>query len=125
MSIRDEEPIDADYRDPDEGGCPHCRDPKACEECAIEREHDQHIDYLNKMLGEQVADATRGTANAVKWLTELTSPAVYDIEFAEGWEGSDALADLEAAGKLLRNVQRIVNERQRLLKENGRCPSNR
>jgi hypothetical protein len=107
------------YRDPDEDGCTHFRDPEACDECAIEREHDQHVDHLNKMLGEQVADATRAAGNAVKWLTELIGPAVYDIEFAEGWAGPDALADLEAAGRLLRNVERIVNERLRLLKENG------
>ena len=32
------------YRDPDEGGCPHCRDPKDCNECEDERARDKVIE---------------------------------------------------------------------------------
>jgi hypothetical protein len=90
-----------------------------CPDCAAEldRENAQQIGYLNKMLAESVANASVAAAMAAKWLRELISPAVYDIEFAEGPAGPDALADLEAAGKLLRNVERIVHARLGLLEE--------
>jgi hypothetical protein len=108
---------EAQYRDPDIDGCGHFRDPKTCEGCAKEKEHDQYIAYLTKMLAEAVGDARRGAANADSRIRELIGLAVYDIEMAEGWEGADALADLKAADRLLRNVERIVRERLRLLKE--------
>lgn len=118
--IHDEVPIDADYRDPDIDGCHHCRVPADCDECAKEREHDQYIGYLVKMLDESVRNAASAVASATGWLQESVSPAVYDIEFAEGASGSDTLDDLAAAARLLRNVQRIVSERKRLLKADGR-----
>jgi hypothetical protein len=108
------------YRDPDEGGCHHCRDPKTCDECATEKAHDQYIEYLVKMLDEAVSVAATAVANAATNLRELVSPAVYYIELAEGATGIDALGDLATAARLLRNVQRITREQKRLLKADGR-----
>lgn len=96
------------------GTCLICTGCTECEERERELAHDQYIDYLVKMLDESVRDAAATVGNATKWLQELTSPAVYDIELTEGADGGDALDDLAAAARLLRNVRRIVCERKRL-----------
>ena len=107
------------YRDSEEGGCYHFRDPATCEECAEEKAHDRHVEYRVKMLDECVNDAERAIGNASANLRALVSGDAYYIELAEGTEGSDALDDLAAAARLLRNVQRITREHKRLLKADG------
>jgi hypothetical protein len=108
------------YRDPDIDGCHHFRDPATCEECAEEKAHDQYIKYRVRMLDEAVGNAGRAVASVTANLRELVSGDAWYIELAEGTEGSDALDDLAAAARLLRNVQRIVSEKKRLLKADGR-----
>lgn len=105
------------YRDPAEDGCHHFRDPSTCDVCAEEKIHGQHVDYRVKMLDECVNDAERAVRNATTHLRELVSGDAWYIELAEGTEGTDALDDLAAAARLLRNVGRIVREHKRLLKE--------
>lgn len=112
----DDEPIDTGYRDPGIDGCPHFRDPKACDECAAEESHDLYIAQLVQALDGDIASALQFVSGATTSLLELRGPA-YDIELAEGWDGSDAMTDLGDAAKLLRNVQRIARERLRLLRE--------
>lgn len=106
------------YRDPDSGGCSHFRDPKACDECAAEESHARYIAHLVQSLDGSIASALQSAAKALASLAELRGPA-YDAELADGWDGADALDDLKLAAKLLRGVQRVVRERQRLLKAEG------
>jgi hypothetical protein len=108
------------YRDPDEGGCHHFRDPADCDECTREREHSQRIEFRVKMLDEAVGDAKRAVGNAINNLRELVSGEAWYIELAESTDGGDALDDLDAAMRLLRNVWRITREHKRLLKADGR-----
>src|SRR5579859_3504702 len=108
------------YRDPDIDGCHHFRDPATCDECAEERVHDQRIEFRVRMLDEAVGNAERAVGNATSILRELVSGDAWYIELAEGTEGSDALDDLTAAARLLRNVRRITSECKRLLKADGR-----
>jgi hypothetical protein len=105
------------YRDPDVDGCHHFRDPAACDECAKEREHDQYIDHLVKMLDGTLRDAATALSAATGNLRELRSNEVYDIELADGGSGADMLAELEDAARHLRNAERIVKWRIGLFKE--------
>ena len=102
------------YRDPDEGGCEHFRDPQNCDRCEDERARDKVIESLLVNLDLFVNEARANIRKAVRELRELTSDHVYDIELAEGFDGEDGLEELAAADRHLRNAYRIVRERRRL-----------
>ena len=107
------------YRDPDIDGCHHFRDPENCNRCEDERAHDKVIESLVTNLDLFVAEARAHVREAVAALRELTSSHVYDIELAEGSDGSDGLEELADADRHLRNVYRIVRDRKRLLNVKG------
>jgi hypothetical protein len=105
------------YRDREDGGCDHFRDPENCNECEDERARDKVIESLVVNLDLFVNEARANVRKAAEALRELTSSHVYDIELAEGSDGHDGLEELAATDGHLRNVYRIVRERKRLLKE--------
>lgn len=87
-----------------------------CHERDLEADRAVQIEYLVKKAQESTADAITAAGKAAKALAELTGQ-VYDIELAEGPEGSDALSDMAEASKRLRNVSRILDHRRSLLDE--------
>lgn len=98
------------------GRCIVCDGCPECEERQREEGHARYIAQLVQALDGDISSALQFTAGAGKSLAELTGPA-YDVELAETAAGIDAAAELEAAARHLRNVQRIARERQRLLRE--------
>lgn len=94
--------------------CAKCRAEIAEYQADTEREHAAVIDSLTANFAAQSAAASKAVYDTRHTLAELTSPKVYDIELAEGAEGTDALADLDAALRLLRNVERIATWRRSL-----------
>jgi len=105
------------YRDPEEGGCQHFRDPSACDSCETEAQNAASIDHLVRQLPELIASAQRAVSEVRGTLDELMSNHVYDVELAESVKGVDAKDDLEAASRLLRNVALLADWRLRI--QNG------
>ncbi|MCW2899996.1 MAG: hypothetical protein JWO67_2261 [Streptosporangiaceae bacterium] len=94
--------------------CPHGRDAE-CLECEDEESYARNLRFLVGQLTDGLSTAERGIRLAATAVESLTGNAVYDIELAEGPEGSDARDDLQAAIRLLRNVNRIAQWRTGLL----------
>ena len=94
--------------------CAKCRAQLAEQQADDERIHTDAIRSLTLTFTENAREATAVVYNLRRTLAELMSPQVYDIELAEGAEGADALADLDAALRLLRNVERIATWRRNL-----------
>lgn len=88
-----------------------------CEGCQTEIRQGQYIDTLNDRLKEQVQGIATAIHQAARTLAELSSNEVYDVEWAEGSIGGDARDELQEMLRKVRNVQRCVAERQRMLKD--------
>jgi hypothetical protein len=82
---------------------------------AREAEHDAEIDRLTCNLVDQVGSAAIHVTQAQVVIGMLISDGVYDIEFAEGDDGPDAIAELMTAARALRNVERIAIRRREIL----------
>jgi hypothetical protein len=95
--------------------CPLCRDDQDEWQADIEADHAAEIDGLTCTLALAADDAERVIAQALGALTELVSDRVYDIELAEGSDGADAKAELEAAARAIRHVKRIAAHRREVL----------
>lgn len=102
--------------------CPRCRGERDQLAADREAEHAARIVSLNAQLRASVTAAQQAVFEGIRAITELAGNAVYDIEFSEGWEGDDVKADLQAAAKALRNVNRICTARAALLKAEGGAP---
>lgn len=85
-------------------------------------DHESYIESLNGDLSDHIQAALRAVTDATRVLRELTSNPVYDVELAEGTEGADADAELATAARALRNVARIVAERNRLMNDQSARP---
>lgn len=83
-----------------------------------EQERDALVDTLVCETGEALLSAQSFAEEAGRKLRELTSNAVYDVELAEGYTGRDALSELDDALRSLRNAERIIAARARLLVQN-------
>ena len=105
------------YRDPEEGGCPHFRNPSDCDSCETEAQNAANIDHLVRQFPELVASAQRAIFEVQRTLDELVSNHVYDVELAESVKGKDAEGDLSTASRLLRNVALLADWRLRI--QNG------
>jgi uncharacterized UBP type Zn finger protein len=90
-----------------------------CESCRVEIRYGEDIENLVARLAEQIKDIETATYKADRTLAELMSNEIYDVEFAETSLGGDAKAELEEITRKLRNVERIVEIRQRMLKGNA------
>ena len=86
-----------------------------CESCQIIIRHERRIISLVSRLNLQVQCIEAAVRAATGTLDELTSCQVYDVEFAEGAIGADARAELDEMMRKIRNVQRCVAERQRII----------
>jgi hypothetical protein len=97
--------------------CGHGLDPQygECQECRDE-DHVRYVDQLVKQAGTLARDGEQGVSSLRRAIAELCSNQVYDIELAEG-PGGDALHELDAALRHLRNVRRIVDARVRQMKD--------
>lgn len=75
----------------------------------IEDEHYGYIQELNEKLTGNLREALHGVAQARMRINDLLQ--AYDIEYAEGTEGSDMQHALEQAAYHLRHAQRIAQHR--------------
>ena len=90
-----------------------------CENCQADIQNARDIESLVGQLDGQVKDAETAVRKAAHALSRLRGDDVYDVELAESLLGDDATAELEEITRKLRNVARIVEIRQRMLKENA------
>lgn len=95
-----------------------------CTACVAEYEQDQRereaenaaeIDSLTCDFANRVDEALVVADRARGAVAELMSNRVYDVEMAESVTGADALAELDAALRALRNAKRIADWRRSLM----------
>jgi hypothetical protein len=72
------------------------------------RDHALYVDELRTVLRTEINQAVTALLRAGYVLGELTSAAVYDIEFVEGADGADAAAFLADALRCARAAHRIT-----------------
>jgi hypothetical protein len=95
--------------------CAECVAQREADEAEREQQNDNEIDRLTCEFANKTAEAARAVFEAHRAVTALVSNSVYDIELAEGWDGPDALHELEVAARALRNAERIAKWRRDLL----------
>jgi hypothetical protein len=101
------------------GQCIHAegRAPGDCDACWRDAENGSEIASLIARADDALVTALKATGQARTAIEELASNRVYDIELAEGTEGTDAEYELERAALSLRHVHRIIAHRKQILAE--------
>ena len=97
--------------------CPDCRAERAEDAAGAEADNVAEIDRLTCDFADSVIAAKRAVWAAQVAVKALLSDQVYDVEMAEGAAGGDALYELEAAERALRNAERIAKWRRDMILE--------
>lgn len=92
--------------------CAACKNELATGEAEAQAARDAHIDSLTCNFVTLAEEAERAVYQLRGTVSEMIE--AYDVEMAEGSEGTDALRELETAAAALRHVRRIAQWRRDL-----------
>lgn len=106
------------YRDPEEGGCSHFRDPGTCEECALDERVLRHMRALAAVVAARPDEIIAELDSLGKVLATLTADPCYAEFYASRTADEDAAACLADALRALRSFARIARERAARTEQN-------
>lgn len=92
-----------------------CWDCEGCVPCGMEADRQAEIGRLVRVYPAEVDRAIAAVGN-IRYTVDRLLEA-YDIETAEGFDGPDALAELDEIGRRLRNIRRIAAARYAIDRE--------